>query len=68
MATGQHVTVDKGIIWDEGRTLSEVKMAKGSPLCERLLWQIVQQFKKNVSLHKQTKNTWISSSAVHNII
>ncbi len=33
----------------ERKSLSEVKMGRGSPICERVRKKIVEYFKKNVS-------------------
>ncbi len=45
----------------ERQILSEVKMGRGSPICERV-------FKNNVPQCQITKALQISSSTVHNII
>ncbi len=50
----------------ERQSLSEVKMGRGSPLCERV--QIVECFKHNVPQCQIAKALQISSSTVHNII
>ncbi len=47
---------------------SQARMGRGSPLCEQLREQIVQQFKNNVSQRAIARNLGISSSTVHNII
>ncbi len=54
-------------ILERGR-VSEVKMGKGSPICERLCKKIVEYFKNNVPQHQIPKALQISSSTVHNII
>ncbi len=48
--------------------LSEVKMGRGSPICERVLKKIVEYFKNNVHQCQIAKTLQISSSTVHNII
>ncbi|KAF0030334.1 hypothetical protein F2P81_017065 [Scophthalmus maximus] len=47
---------------------SQARIGRGSPLCEQLREQIVQQFKNNVSQCTIARNLGISSSTVHNII
>ncbi len=47
---------------------SELKMGRGSPICERVRTKIVEYFKNNVSQRQITKALQISSSTVHNII
>ncbi len=49
-------------------SLSEVKMGRGSPICERVRKKIVEYFKNNVPQHQIAKALQISSSTVHNII
>ncbi len=44
----------------ERQSLSEVKMGRGSPICERVRKKIVEYFKNNVPQRQ------ISSSTVHN--
>ncbi len=48
--------------------LSEVKMGRGSPICERVRKKIVEYFKNNVPQRQIAKALQISSSTVHNII
>lgn len=43
-------------------------MGRGSPLCEKLRGQIVEQFKNNVSQRTYARNLGISRSIAHNII
>ena len=50
----------------ERQSLSEVKMGRGSPICERLRLLIVE--KSNIPQCKIAKTLKISSSTVHNII
>ncbi len=52
----------------ERQSLSEVKMGRGSPICERVHRKIVEYLKNNVSQCQIAKPLQISSSAVHNII
>ncbi len=52
----------------ERQSLSEVKMGRGSPICERVRKKIVEYFKNNVLQRQITKALQISSSTVHNII
>ena len=52
----------------EGLSRSQARMGRGSPHCEQLHGQIVQQFKNNVSQREIAKNLVISPSTVHNII
>ncbi len=52
----------------ERQSLSELKMGRGSPICERVRKKIVEYFKNNVPQHQIAKALQISSSAVHNII
>ncbi len=52
----------------ERQSLSEVKMGRGSPICERVCKKIVEYFKNNVSQRQIAKALQISSSTVHNII
>ncbi len=52
----------------ERQSLSEVKMGRGSPICERVRKKIVEYFKNNVTQHQIAKALQISSSTVHNII
>merc|ERR1712101_17518 len=47
---------------------SQARMGRGSPLCEQLREQIVEQFKNNVSQSTIARNLGISTSTVHNII
>ena len=50
------------------QSLSEVKMAWGSPVCERVRKKIVEYFKNNVPQSQIAKALQSSSSTVHNII
>ncbi len=52
----------------ERQSLSEVKMGKGSSICERVRKKIVEYFKNNVLQCQIAKALQISSSTVHNII
>ncbi len=52
----------------ERQSLSEVKMGRGTPICERVRKKIVEYFKNNVPQHQIAKALQISSSTVHNII
>ncbi len=52
----------------ERQSLSEVKMSRGSPICERVRKKIVEYFKNNIPQHQIAKALQISSSTVHNII
>ncbi len=52
----------------ERQSLSEVKMGRGSPICERVRKKIVKYFKNNVPQRQIAKALQISSSTVHNII
>ncbi len=52
----------------ERQSLSEVKMGRGSPICERVRKKIVEYFKNNVPQCQIAKALQISSSTVHNII
>ncbi len=52
----------------EKQSLSEVKMGRGSPICERVRKKIVEYFKNNVPQHQISKALQISSYKVHNII
>ncbi len=52
----------------ERHSLSEVKMGRGSPICERVRKKIVEYFKNNVPQRQIAKALQISSSTVHNII
>ncbi len=52
----------------ERQSLSEVKMGRGSPICERVCKKIVEYFKNNVLRRQIAKALQISSSTVHNII
>ncbi len=52
----------------EKQSLSEVKMGRGSPICERVRKKIVEYFKNNVPHCQIAKALQISSSTVHNII
>ncbi len=50
------------------QSLSEVKMGRESPICERVRKKIVEYFKTNVPQCQITKALQISSYTVHNII
>ncbi len=52
----------------ERQSLSEVKMGRGSPICEWVPKKIVEYFKNNVPQHQIAKALQISPSTVHNII
>ncbi len=52
----------------ERQSLSEVKMGRGSPICERVRKNIVEYFKTIVPQRQIAKALQISSSTVHNII
>ncbi len=52
----------------ERQSLSEVKMGRGSPICERVRKKIVEYFKNNVPQRQIAKALQISSSTVHRII
>ncbi len=52
----------------ERQSLSEVKMGRGSPICERVRKKIVEYYKNNVPQRQIAKALQISSSTVHNII
>ncbi len=53
----------------ERQSLSEVKMGRGSPICERVRKKIVEYLIKNkVPQHQIAKALQISSFTVHNII
>ncbi len=52
----------------EKQSLSEVKMGRGSPICERVCKKIVEYFKNNVPQCQIAKALQISSSTVHDII
>ncbi len=52
----------------ERQSLSEVKMCRDSPICERVRKKIVKYFKNNVPQCEIAKALQISSSTVHNII
>ncbi len=51
----------------ERQSLSEVKMGRGSPICERVYKKIVEYFKNNVLITRYN-NVYISLYTVHNII
>ncbi len=50
------------------QSLSEVKMGRGSPICERVREKNVEYFKNNVPQCQIAKALQISLSTVHNII
>ncbi len=52
----------------ERQSLSEEKMGRGSPICERVRKKIEEYFKNNVPRRQIAKALQISSSTVHNII
>ncbi len=52
----------------ERQSLSEVKMGRGSPICERVRKHFVEYFKNNIPQRQIAKALQISSSTVHNII
>ncbi len=52
----------------ERQSLSEVKMGRGSPICERVHKKIVEYFKNNILQRQIAKTLQISSSTLHNII
>ncbi len=52
----------------ERQSLSEVKMGRGSPICERVRKKIVEYFNNNVPQRQIAKALQISSSTMHNII
>ncbi len=52
----------------ERQSLSEVKMGRGSPICERVHKNIVEYFKINIPQCQIAKALQISSYTVHNII
>ncbi len=52
----------------ERQSLAEVKMGRGSPICERVRTKIVEYFKNNIPQCQIAKALQISSSTVHNII
>ncbi len=52
----------------ERQSLSEVKMGKGSPICERVRKKIVEYFKNNIPQHQIAKafaNLIIYSALYH---
>ncbi len=51
----------------ERQSLSEIKMGRCSPICERVRKKIVEYFKNNVPQCQIAKDLQISSSTVHNI-
>ncbi len=52
----------------ERQSLSEVKVGRGSPICERVHKKIVEYFKNNVPQRQIAKGLQIASSTEHNII
>ncbi len=52
----------------ERQSLAEVKMGRGSPICEKVRTKIVEYFKNNIPQCQIAKALQISSSTVHNII
>ncbi len=51
----------------ERQSLSELKMGRGSPICERVRKKIEEYFKNNLPQCQIAKALQISSSTVHNI-
>ena len=47
---------------------SGAKMARGSPVCQKMCEQIIEMFKNNVSQRKIGRDFDILPSTVHNII
>ncbi len=52
----------------ERKSLSEVKMGRGSSICERVRKKIVEYFKNKIPQRQIAKALQISSYTVHNII
>ncbi len=52
----------------ERQSLSEVKMGRGFPICERVCKKIVEYYKNNVPQRQIPKALQIPSSTVHHII
>ncbi len=52
----------------ERLSLSEVKMGRDSPICERVRKKIVEYFKNNVPQRQIAKALQISSSTVHHVL
>ncbi len=52
----------------ERQSLSEVKMGRGSPICERVHTKTVEYLKNYIPQCQIAKALQISSSTVHNII
>ncbi len=52
----------------ERKSLSEVKMGRGSSIYERVRKKIVEYFKDNIPQRQVAKALQISSSTEHNII
>ncbi len=52
----------------EKQSLSDIKMCRGSPICERMHKTIVEYFKNNIPQCQIPKALQFSSSTVHNII
>ncbi len=52
----------------EKQSLSEVKMGRGSPICERVCKMIMEYFKNNLCRCQIANALQISSCTVHNII
>ncbi len=50
------------------KSLSEIKMGRCSPICERVRKKIVENFRNNVPQCQITKYLQIASYTVHNII
>ncbi len=55
------------ISYKRRQSLSEVKMGRGSPICERVRKKIEEYFKNNLPQCQIAKALQISSSTVHNI-
>ncbi len=52
----------------ERQSLSEVKLGRGSPICERLHQIFLEYFKNNIPQREIAKALQISSYTVHNVI
>ncbi len=50
------------------QSLSEIKMCRGSLICERVCKKVVEYFKNNISHCQIAKALDIPSSTVHNVI
>ncbi len=60
------ISYKRGVL--ERQSLSEIKMGRGSPICERVRKKIVDYFKNNVPQRQLQRLCKFSSSTVHNII